>query len=153
VCLLEVTVASGPFGPVLVLAGEADLTSVTRLDDALTAQIFGQAQLTVDATDPAIRRFGVDENTRDGGHEDQDPGRKRDAAESAAAGSQDAGLAARRRAVLDPARGQITRPVRLIKGPNGPGCTPGTGGPARLLGAGRPEEGVRSWCVRRPKGQ
>jgi anti-anti-sigma regulatory factor len=50
--LLEVTVASGPFGPVLVLAGEADLTSVTRLDDALTAQIFGQAvQLTIDATD------------------------------------------------------------------------------------------------------
>jgi hypothetical protein len=41
VCLREVTVASGPFGPVLVLAGEADLTSVTWLDDALTAGPFG----------------------------------------------------------------------------------------------------------------
>jgi hypothetical protein len=30
-------------GPVLVLVGEADFTSITRLDEALTAQIFGQA--------------------------------------------------------------------------------------------------------------
>jgi anti-anti-sigma factor len=52
VSLLEVSVASGPFGPVLVLAGEADLTSVTRLDEALTAEICGQAvRLTIDATD------------------------------------------------------------------------------------------------------
>ena len=36
---------------VLVLAGEADFTSVARLDEALTGQISGQAvQLTIDAT-------------------------------------------------------------------------------------------------------
>jgi anti-sigma B factor antagonist len=47
---LEVSIATGASGPVLVLAGEADFTSVTRLDEALTAQISGQTvQLTVDA--------------------------------------------------------------------------------------------------------
>jgi anti-anti-sigma factor len=47
---LEVSVATGASGPVLVLAGEADFTSITRLDEALTAQISGQAaQLTIDA--------------------------------------------------------------------------------------------------------
>ena len=40
--LLEVSVASGESGPVLVLAGEADLTTVTRLEQALTAQISGR---------------------------------------------------------------------------------------------------------------
>jgi anti-anti-sigma factor len=51
VTLLEVWVAAGASGPVLVLAGEADFTSVTRLDEALTAPISGQAvQLTIDAT-------------------------------------------------------------------------------------------------------
>ena len=49
--LLEVSVAAGASGPVLVLAGEADVTSVTRLDEVLTARISGQAvQLTIDAT-------------------------------------------------------------------------------------------------------
>ena len=49
--LLEVSAASGQFGPILVLTGEADLTSVTRLDGAVAAQIAGQAvQLTIDAT-------------------------------------------------------------------------------------------------------
>jgi anti-anti-sigma factor len=49
--LLKVSVTSGDSGPVLVLAGEADVTSITRLDRALTAQISGQAmQLTIDAT-------------------------------------------------------------------------------------------------------
>ena len=49
--LLEVSVAAGASGPVLVLAGEADVTSVTRLDEVLTAPISGQAvQLTIDAT-------------------------------------------------------------------------------------------------------
>jgi hypothetical protein len=43
VSLLEVSVASGQVGPVLVLAGEADLTSVMRLDVVLAAQIAGQA--------------------------------------------------------------------------------------------------------------
>jgi anti-anti-sigma factor len=47
---LEVSIATGASGPVLVLAGEADVTSITRLDEALTAQIAGQAvQLTIDA--------------------------------------------------------------------------------------------------------
>ena len=50
--LLEVSVTPGPFGLVLILAGEADLTSVVRLDEALAAQISGQVvQLTIDATD------------------------------------------------------------------------------------------------------
>ena len=49
--LLEVSVASGQVGPIVVLTGEADLTSVTRLDEALAAQTAGQAvQLTIDAT-------------------------------------------------------------------------------------------------------
>ena len=43
-------IATEASGPVLVLAGEADFTSITRLDQALTAQISGQAvQLTIDA--------------------------------------------------------------------------------------------------------
>ena len=47
---LEVSVATGASGPVLVLAGEADFTSITRLDEALTAQVSGRAvQLTIDA--------------------------------------------------------------------------------------------------------
>jgi hypothetical protein len=50
--LLEVWAATGASGPVLILAGEADLTVITRLDEALTAQISGQAvQITIDATD------------------------------------------------------------------------------------------------------
>jgi anti-anti-sigma factor len=51
VTLLDVWAATGASGPVLVLAGEADFTSVARLDEALTGQISGQAvQLTIDAT-------------------------------------------------------------------------------------------------------
>jgi ABC-type transporter Mla MlaB component len=47
---LEVSVATGASGPVLVLAGEADFTSITRLDKALTAQVSGRAvQLAIDA--------------------------------------------------------------------------------------------------------
>src|SRR2546423_14965595 len=47
---LEVSIATGASGPVLALAGEADVTSVTRLDQALAAQTSGQAvQLTIDA--------------------------------------------------------------------------------------------------------
>jgi anti-anti-sigma factor len=47
---LEVSIATGASGPVLALAGEADFTSVTRLDEALAAQTSGQAvQLTIDA--------------------------------------------------------------------------------------------------------
>ena len=48
---LRVSVVSGESGPVLVLAGEADFTSVARLDEALATQTSGQAvQLTIDAT-------------------------------------------------------------------------------------------------------
>jgi anti-anti-sigma factor len=51
VCSLQVKVAFEGSGPVLVLAGEADLTSITRLDEALAAQVSGQAvRLTIDAT-------------------------------------------------------------------------------------------------------
>jgi len=50
--LLKVSVASGQSGPVLVLVGEADVTSVERLDQALDAQLAGQAgQLTIDVTE------------------------------------------------------------------------------------------------------
>jgi len=50
--LLKVSAASGQSGPVLVLAGEADVTSVERLDQALDAQLAGQAgQLTIDVTE------------------------------------------------------------------------------------------------------
>jgi anti-anti-sigma factor len=46
---LEVSIATEASGPVLALAGEADVTAITRLDEALTAQISGQAvQLTID---------------------------------------------------------------------------------------------------------
>ena len=49
---LEVSVAAGRSGPVLVLAGEADVTSVGRLAEALATQAAGQAvRLTIDATD------------------------------------------------------------------------------------------------------
>jgi len=34
---LEVSITTGASGPILVLAGEADFTSVTRLDEALAA--------------------------------------------------------------------------------------------------------------------
>lgn len=47
---LEVSIATGASGPVLVLAGEADFTSITRLDEALTA--------------PDIRAGGAADNRR-----------------------------------------------------------------------------------------
>ena len=37
--LLEISVAAGEVGPVLMLSGEADLTTVTELTEALTAQL------------------------------------------------------------------------------------------------------------------
>jgi anti-anti-sigma factor len=47
--LLDVSVAAGDLGPVLVLTGEADVTCVAVLEHALTAQISGGARhLTVD---------------------------------------------------------------------------------------------------------
>lgn len=49
---LEVSVTTGSSGPVVVLAGEADVTSAVRLDQALAAQVGGRAvKLTIDATD------------------------------------------------------------------------------------------------------
>ncbi|MFY9934081.1 MAG: STAS domain-containing protein [Streptosporangiaceae bacterium] len=48
-CLLDVSVATGEAGPVVTLAGEADLTTVGALREALSAQIDGGARhLTVD---------------------------------------------------------------------------------------------------------
>jgi anti-sigma B factor antagonist len=51
VSTLDVSVAAGEAGPVLVLSGEADLTTVAQLSEALSAQISGGARhLTVDAS-------------------------------------------------------------------------------------------------------
>jgi anti-sigma B factor antagonist len=47
--LLEISVAVGETGSVLMLSGEADLTTVAELTDALTAQLAtGARHLTVD---------------------------------------------------------------------------------------------------------
>jgi len=47
--LLEISVAADETGPVLTLAGEADLTTMAELTEALTAQLAGGARhLTVD---------------------------------------------------------------------------------------------------------
>jgi anti-sigma B factor antagonist len=46
---LEISVAAGEAGPVLTLSGEADLTTVAELTEALTAQLaIGARHLTVD---------------------------------------------------------------------------------------------------------
>jgi anti-sigma B factor antagonist len=47
--LLEISVAADETGPVLTLAGEADLTTIAALTETLTAQLAGGARhLTVD---------------------------------------------------------------------------------------------------------
>jgi anti-anti-sigma factor len=47
--LLDISVAAGEAGPVLTLSGEADLTTVAELTEALTAQLANAAShLTVD---------------------------------------------------------------------------------------------------------
>ena len=47
--LLDISVAAGEAGPVLSLSGEADLTTVAELTEALTAQLaIGARHLTVD---------------------------------------------------------------------------------------------------------
>jgi anti-sigma B factor antagonist len=49
VALLEISVAADETGAVLTLAGEADLTTMAELTEALTAQLAGGARhLTVD---------------------------------------------------------------------------------------------------------
>jgi anti-anti-sigma factor len=49
VSLLEISAAAGASGPVLSLSGEADVTTVAELSEALTAQLAGGARhLTVD---------------------------------------------------------------------------------------------------------
>jgi anti-anti-sigma factor len=49
--LLEVSVAAGDLGPIVVLAGEADRSSVTQLNEVLTAQVSARTRyLTIDAT-------------------------------------------------------------------------------------------------------
>ena len=48
---LEVSVAAGDFGPVIVLAGEADLSSIAQLNEVLTAQVSARtSHLTIDVT-------------------------------------------------------------------------------------------------------
>ena len=47
----EVSVAAGDPGPVIVLAGEADRSSGSRLNEVLTAQVSARTRyLTIDAT-------------------------------------------------------------------------------------------------------
>jgi anti-sigma B factor antagonist len=46
---LDITVAAGEFGPVLMLSGEADMTTAAELSGTLTAQLASGARyLTVD---------------------------------------------------------------------------------------------------------
>ncbi len=61
--LLEVSVEAGDLGPVVVLAGDADDSSVTQLTEVLIAQVSVRtAHLTIDATnlrsiDPATAQM------------------------------------------------------------------------------------------------
>jgi anti-anti-sigma factor len=55
VSLLDVRVASGELGPVILLSGEADLTTVAQLSDALNAQI--TAETTILTVDMSRLRF------------------------------------------------------------------------------------------------
>ena len=49
--LLEVSVAAGDSGPVIVLAGEADLSSIAQLNEVLTTQVSARtSHLTIDVT-------------------------------------------------------------------------------------------------------
>ena len=49
--LLEVSAETGNRGPVIVLAGDADSSSATQLDEVLTAVVSGRTvHLTIDAT-------------------------------------------------------------------------------------------------------
>jgi anti-anti-sigma factor len=49
--LLEVSARTGSRGPVIVLAGDADGSSATQLDEVLTAVVSGRTvHLTIDAT-------------------------------------------------------------------------------------------------------
>src|SRR6201989_1490953 len=51
VSLPEVSVEAGDLGPVIVLAGDADSSSVTQLNEVLIAQVSGRTRhLTIDAT-------------------------------------------------------------------------------------------------------
>jgi hypothetical protein len=51
VSLLEVSVVAGDLGPVVVLTSEADHSSVTQLNEVLTAQVSARTgYLTIDAT-------------------------------------------------------------------------------------------------------
>jgi hypothetical protein len=64
--LLEISVAAGEAGPVLTLSGEADLTTVAELTEALTAQVAR-----------ALSLLGVDQaiEVRDGMSAGADPDR------------------------------------------------------------------------------
>jgi hypothetical protein len=44
--MLHATVTAGPSGPVIALAGEADLTTATELNQVLSAQFEDGARLT-----------------------------------------------------------------------------------------------------------
>ena len=81
--LLEISVAAGESGPVLLLSGEADITTAAELSDALAAQLAtGTPHLTVDlsglqfADSAVIRALVLADRTlkgRDGGLELVDP--------------------------------------------------------------------------------
>jgi anti-sigma B factor antagonist len=46
--MLKASVAAGPSGPVMILSGEADLTTVGELSALISAQLDGTQQLTID---------------------------------------------------------------------------------------------------------
>ena len=81
--LLEISVAAGESGPVLLLSGEADITTAGELSDALAAQLAtGTPHLTVNlsglqfADSAVIRALVLADRTlkgRDGGLELVDP--------------------------------------------------------------------------------
>jgi anti-anti-sigma regulatory factor len=51
VSLLEISVVAEDLGPVVILTGEADRSSVTQLNEVLTAQLSARTRyLTIDAT-------------------------------------------------------------------------------------------------------
>lgn len=78
---LEVSVAAGDFGPVIVPAGEADLSSIAQLNEVLTAQVSVRtSHLTIDVANLRSRRPGHGTGTDPGRADRQGPGRKRGAA-------------------------------------------------------------------------
>jgi STAS domain len=103
VSLLEVSVAAGDSGPLVVLTGEADLSSITQLYEVLTAQVSARtSHLTIDVTDLRSADPAAAQALMLAALIIRGPGRKRGATEPAGAGSPATGPSARSRDVDDP---------------------------------------------------